>query len=190
METSKVVNAWKVLKGFTKMTKSSQQLTQFIVLQGLTGYSQVARQETEAWAKTIENGLRLRRNNDDLQVALGLNTAAEFSRLQGHSLQAEALWQRAVAIYQQSNYQPDANLAVIYNNLASFYRSQGCYSDAEVLFTQALSILSRVVENTHPTTRTVLNNFTQFLQQVVHENRVAELSKFEATQILLRTIKP
>lgn len=164
--------------------------TQLVVLQGLTGYSLPEREAAELWVKTVETGLRPRRNNDDLGVALGLNTAAEFCRSQGNHLHAEALWQRAVAIYLQPNRRPDANLAVIYNNLASFYRSQGCYSDAEFLFTEALSILSKTYENTDPLTKTVLNNFMKFLEQVVHENRVAELYNFEATQMLLRDIKP
>ncbi|WP_242025527.1 tetratricopeptide repeat protein [Leptolyngbya sp. FACHB-36] len=81
------------------------------------------------------------------------------------------------------------HVATSLNNLAFLYQSQGRYSEAESLYVQALAILFEKLGDEHPNTQTVLENFLLFLQQVIRENRAAELSDYPVTQQLIQQLQ-
>ncbi|MHC5931888.1 tetratricopeptide repeat protein, partial [Nostoc sp.] len=120
-----------------------------------------------------------------LSLAKELDNEAKVCRSQDNNLEAEALWQRSLEIYQQHLNNADPYLGVILNNLASFYLSQKRYSEAESLFLEAISILIKTLGNDHSTTVSVWENFAVMLGLVQHENRVSELSNHPITQALL-----
>jgi hypothetical protein len=64
----------------------------------------------------------------------------------------------------------------------------GRYPEAEPLYVRALSICEQQLGTNHPRTRTFHNNFSQFLQTVLTENRAAELSDYPLTQQLLANL--
>ncbi len=81
------------------------------------------------------------------------------------------------------------NVATSLNNLASLYKLQGRYSEAEPLYVRGLGILFSVLGEEHPNTQVGWKNFILFLQQVIAENRTAELSNNEFTQKLLAALR-
>ncbi len=56
------------------------------------------------------------------------------------------------------------------------------------MYLQCLMILFQTLGENHPNTNTVKNNFFYFLEQVIKDDRVSELSDHPYTQELLRSL--
>jgi tetratricopeptide (TPR) repeat protein len=87
-----------------------------------------------------------------------LNQTASY--LQDHAQygQAEPLYQRALAIWEQVRGPQHPTTANSLNNLAELYREQGKYAEAEPLYQRALAIYEQVLSPQHPDTAFSLNN--------------------------------
>ncbi|BCL82285.1 tetratricopeptide repeat protein [Ktedonobacteria bacterium brp13] len=77
---------------------------------------------------------------------------------QGKYAEAEPLYLRALAIYEQQLGSDHPNTASSLNNLATLYRTQGKYAEAEPLLKRALTIREQQLRSDHPDTATNLNN--------------------------------
>ena len=74
-----------------------------------------------------------------------LSNLAGLYRDQGRYEQAEALYQRALAIREQVLGSEHPQVATSLNNLAGLYQSQGKYEQAEALYQRALVIREQVL---------------------------------------------
>ena len=75
------------------------------------------------------------------------------------------------------------------NKLAILYDSQGKHDKAESLYLQALRLAKKLLGEDHLNTNILFNNFEDFLQQAIQENRVSELSNHPITQSLLEKLQ-
>ena len=93
-------------------------------------------------------------------VALGLvcNQAGLFLQNQGRYVEAEPLFQEALAIWKAELGDRHPYTATSLNNLAGLYCSQGRYVDAKPLFQEALTIRKAELGDRHPYTASSLNN--------------------------------
>ena len=97
-------------------------------------------------AATTSNGVA---NHPD--IAQSLNNLTELYRNQGHWVEAEPLFQRALEILERAlspNHPAITNNSL--NNLALLYHAQGRTADAEPLFQHALAIRERALDPDHP----------------------------------------
>ena len=76
--------------------------------------------------------------------------------------EAEPLYQRALAIREQSLGPEHPEIATSLSNLAVLYRDQGKYAQAEPLYQRALMIFEKVLGPEHPEVATVLNPTASF----------------------------
>jgi tetratricopeptide (TPR) repeat protein len=123
-----------------------------------------------------------------LDVAQSINNLAELYRAQGRYPEAEPLYLRSLNIYEQQLGENHPAVATSLNNLAELYRAQGRYPEAEPLYVQACNIYLSSLGPDHPNSKTGLNNFVLFLQQIIAENRTAELSDHPFTQQCLAVL--
>ncbi len=127
--------------------------------------------------------------DDHPDVATSLNNLAGLYDSQGRYSDAEPLLLKALDICQRQLGDDHPDVATSLNNLAGLYDSQGRYSDAEPLFLQALAILLEKLEADHPKTQTVWQNFLLFLQKVMQEARLDDLSNDPWVRSLLQQLQ-
>jgi tetratricopeptide (TPR) repeat protein len=129
---------------------------------------------------------------DHPYVATSLNSLAEVYHAQGRYSEAEPLLVRSLLIREQQLVRDHPRAATILGNLAELYRTQGRYNEAEPLYVKGLRILGQLSENQgfeHPNLQPGLQNFHNFVEQVVQEGRQSELSDHLATQALLKQLQ-
>ena len=91
-------------------------------------------------------------------VAHNLSQLAELYRAQGHYVEAEPLFLRALAIGEQQLSADHPDVATWLNNLAALYSAQGHYVEAEPLYLKALVIGEQHLGAEHPDVAARLNN--------------------------------
>ncbi|MEC4869093.1 MAG: CHAT domain-containing tetratricopeptide repeat protein, partial [Jaaginema sp. PMC 1078.18] len=91
-------------------------------------------------------------------VATSINNLAGLYRNMGNYTEAEPLYQRALAISEQTLGSDHPDVAGSLNNLAGLYQNMGNYSEAEPLYQRALAILEQALGSDHPHVATSLNN--------------------------------
>ena len=136
--------------------------------------------------------LKLRRKvlgEENSYVATSLNNLAVFYHSQRRYEEAESLYLQALKLSRKLLGEEHPYVATSLNNLAALYRSQRRYQEAETLFLQALKLARKLLGEDHPNTITVIKNFEYFLQQVIEENRVSELSNDPLTRSLLKKLQ-
>jgi tetratricopeptide (TPR) repeat protein len=94
----------------------------------------------------------------DTRVALVLNNLASLCHNQRNLAEAEALYQRALAIRRQAYGPQHPLVAQSLNNLASLYRELGKYQEAEEFLLHALAIAEALVGPHHWRITNCLNN--------------------------------
>jgi tetratricopeptide (TPR) repeat protein len=126
---------------------------------------------------------------DHPAVATCLNNLANLYHSQGRYAEAEPLYGRSLAIWEQQLGADHPAVATSLNNLAGLYRTQGRYAEAEPLYCRALAILFNRLGEDHPNTQTGCQNFYSFLASVVEAGRAEELSDHPITQAALRQMR-
>lgn len=91
--------------------------------------------------------------------------ANPFREPENYSSEAEPLYQRALAIWEQQLGTDHPNVGSILNNLADLYRMQKRYSEAEPLYQRALAILEQQLGGDHPDVARTLNNLAEVYRQ-------------------------
>ncbi len=99
-----------------------------------------------------------------LEAAHLLSNAGGYLYERGRYSEAEPLYVRALAIYEQQLGPLHPGTATGLNNLASLYESQGKYSEAEPLYVRALAIYEQQLGPLHPGTATGLNNLASLYE--------------------------
>jgi Flp pilus assembly protein TadD len=99
-------------------------------------------------------------------TATSLNNLAALYESQGKYAQAEPLYVRALAIYEQQLGAEHPGTATSLNNLATLYRVQGKYAQAE-----PLAICEKSLGQDHPSTQTVRQNYAFLLQTMERERK-------------------
>jgi tetratricopeptide (TPR) repeat protein len=80
----------------------------------------------------------------------------------GRYIEAEPLYQRALAIWEKAAPSPkNPNIALGLDSLALLYTLQGRYAEAEPLFKRALAIWERALGPEHPSVAAGLNNLAE-----------------------------
>jgi tetratricopeptide (TPR) repeat protein len=92
------------------------------------------------------------------EAARLLNQAGYYLNERARYVEAEPLYQRALAICEQQLGPDHPDTATSLNNLAGLYQDQGKYEQAEPLFQRALSIKEQQLGPEHPSTANSLNN--------------------------------
>lgn len=87
-----------------------------------------------------------------------LNEVANYCYDLGQYADAELLYKRSLAIYEQTLEPDHSELAVSLNNLAFFYHGQGKYSKAEPLYERSLTIYEKTLGPDHSDVALSLNN--------------------------------
>jgi tetratricopeptide (TPR) repeat protein len=87
-----------------------------------------------------------------------LNQVGYYLNARARYVEAEPLYQHALAIRERVLGPEHPDTARILNNLASLYQRQGRYLEAEPLYQRALAIRERVLGPEHPDTATSLND--------------------------------
>jgi tetratricopeptide (TPR) repeat protein len=83
-------------------------------------------------------------------VAASLNNIAQLYVDQGKYAEAEPLFQRTLAIREQSLGVNHPDVAQTLNDLGKLYIAQSMYTQAELLLQRALTIREQVLEPDHP----------------------------------------
>ncbi|MFM7219328.1 MAG: tetratricopeptide repeat protein [Nodosilinea sp.] len=110
----------------------------------------------------LNNLVRLYESQD--RYAQALNNLAVLYTDMGRYVEAEPLYQKALAIREKVLGPDHPDTADSLNYLANFYASQGRYSQAEPLYQRALAIREKALGPDHPSTASSLNNLA-FLYQ-------------------------
>jgi tetratricopeptide (TPR) repeat protein len=84
---------------------------------------------------------------------------------QGHYVEAEPLYKRALAIDEKVLGPDHPNVAIRLNNLAWLYQEQGRNAQAEPLYKRALAIDEKALGPQHPNTRAVRENLRLMLDR-------------------------
>lgn len=90
------------------------------------------------------------KRSDSANMATSLNKLANLYKEQGRYGEAEPLYLRSLAIYEQHLGIVPSRVATILNNLAELYRSMGRYEEAEPLYLQSIAIYQQNLENIRP----------------------------------------
>jgi tetratricopeptide (TPR) repeat protein len=101
-----------------------------------------------------------------LLAASLFNSVGSDAHYQGKYEQAEPLYQRVLAIYEQQLGSQHPDTATSLNNLAELYYSQGKYEQAEPLYQRALLICEQRLGSQHPLTQLVRRNYARLLQEM------------------------
>ena len=119
----------------------------------------------------------------DSRLATSLNNLALLYDAQGQYAQAEPLYRRALAIWEQALVPEHPSVAISLNNLALLYRAQRKYTEAELLFRRALAVWEKALGPEHPNVAMALENYAELLRKT---NRAAEAAKMEARALAIR----
>jgi tetratricopeptide (TPR) repeat protein len=118
-----------------------------------------------------------------------LNNLAALYQSMGRYPEAEPLYVRALAIWEEQLGANHPQTATGLNNLAALYQSMGRYPEAEPLYVRALAIWEEQLGANHPDTQTTRSNFRYLVQQAVQAGRAGELSDNPVTQAILEEIQ-
>jgi tetratricopeptide (TPR) repeat protein len=91
-------------------------------------------------------------------VAESLNNLAALYYAKGQYAQAEPLYRRALAIYENALGLEHSQVATCLNNLAGLYQTQGQYAQAEPLYRRALALREKSLGPEHLDVAYSLNN--------------------------------
>ncbi len=95
----------------------------------------------------------------------------------GMSTQAEPLYKRALAIWEQALGPNHLAVAAGLNNLAELYRHQGQYAQAEPLYQRALAIREQALGPNHPAVATILENLAMLYRKTGRDQEAEPLEK-------------
>jgi tetratricopeptide (TPR) repeat protein len=104
-----------------------------------------------------------------------LNNVGTYFYYRGQYIQAEALYQRSLKIFEQVLGPEHPDTATTLNNQANLYAEQGKYEEAGRLYQRSLKIREQVSGPEHPDTATTLNNLALLY---------AEQGKYEEAEAL------
>ncbi len=111
----------------------------------------------------------------DFEALIDFNRHSPENRAQGKYVEAEPLYQRALAISENSLGPEHPHVATSLNNLAELYRAQGKYVEAEPLYMRSLAIRERALGSEHPDVATGLENYAALLRQTARTDEAANM---------------
>jgi tetratricopeptide (TPR) repeat protein len=114
---------------------------------------------------------------EDPRLATTLNALAVFYHARNKYDAAAPLYQRVLAILEQTLEPEHPTLATTLNNLAVLYEAQGKFAAAEPLYRRALAILEKALGPEHPNLAAGLENYADLLRK---SQRHAEADLMEA----------
>jgi tetratricopeptide (TPR) repeat protein len=117
------------------------------------------------------------------EAARLLNQTGSYLRARAQYIQAEPLFQRALAISEQALGSDHPDVATSLNNLAELYYAQGKYVQAEPLFQRALAISEQTLGSDHPDVATSLNNLALLY---VNQGRYVEAEPLYQRTLVIR----
>lgn len=104
-----------------------------------------------------------------------LNQTGLYLHYHARYIEAESLYQRALAMREQPLGPQHPHVALSLNSLAALYREQGRYAAAEPLFLRALAIWENMLGKTHLDIAMVLENYALLLRKIGRKTEAAEL---------------
>jgi tetratricopeptide (TPR) repeat protein len=109
------------------------------------------------------------------EAAALLMQTASYLKDRAQYIQAEPLFQRALAIREKMQGPEHPDTAATLNNLALLYWARGKYEQAEPLFQRALAIYERALGPEHPYIVTIIENYSMLLSEMKREAEAREL---------------
>ena len=95
-----------------------------------------------------------------------LNKLGNYLKQRAQYVEAEPLYERAIAIGEKTLGPEHPDLATWLNNLALLYQTQGKYAEAEPLLKRALAICEQRLGPTHPNTQIARENYASLLRDL------------------------
>jgi CHAT domain-containing protein/Tfp pilus assembly protein PilF len=123
------------------------------------------------------------------QLSNSLVVLASIYRETGRQKQAEAAYQRALAINEKLHGAESENVAITLENLAALYAEAGRYSDAEQTYRRAITVFEKAVGPDAPYVAISLNGLGGVLSKERHD-RDAEAALHRALVILEKAFGP
>lgn len=90
-----------------------------------------------------------------------LNQTGAYLRIRAQYTEAEPLYKKALAIWEETLGPEHSNTAACLNNLALLYEKLAKYEEAESLYQRALAIWQKILDPFDPTLAICLNNLAQ-----------------------------
>lgn len=116
---------------------------------------------------------------NELNLAIGLDNLAELYRHQGRYEEAEPLFEQVLAIWRKHLGGNHINVATSISNLALLYAAQGRYEEARPLFEQSLSIKrAQTVENPLDVAIGLNNLASVYMREGRHEEAEQLIEEF------------
>jgi tetratricopeptide (TPR) repeat protein len=112
-------------------------------------------------AQELERLVKARFGADHPYYAVALNQLGRVAQAQGKYGEAEAFFERALAIREKALGANHSDVGQTLNNLANLYRAQGKYSEAEGLYKRALAIREKALGANHSDVGQTLNNLAR-----------------------------
>jgi tetratricopeptide (TPR) repeat protein len=122
------------------------------------GDKQARHGEGRAWAQHAEVALAHAGDRDGLLEARRLNRLATLHLAAGAYPEARALYERALALYEQTLGPDHPDVAVTLSNLSNGYLLAGAYPEARALSERTLAIYEQALGPDHPELAVPLNN--------------------------------
>jgi tetratricopeptide (TPR) repeat protein len=119
----------------------------------------------------------------DPRLGVTLSNLARLYQAQGRFAEAEALYNRALAIAESEHGPDHVDTGVGLSNLAALYSAQKRFAEAEPLFQRALAIMEKAMGRDHPSVATILTNYATMLRKA---DRVGEAEHLEIRVLDMR----
>jgi tetratricopeptide (TPR) repeat protein len=116
-----------------------------------------------------------RKSKEHPDTAFSLNNLAVLLENQGNLAEAQPLFERALAIYENVRGPEHGATAAVLNNLALLLQDQGKLAEARPLFERALAISEKALGPEHPNTATDMSNLARVLRDTGHANEAEPL---------------
>jgi tetratricopeptide (TPR) repeat protein len=119
-----------------------------------------------------------------------VNQAVGASNGRSQYAEAEQLFRRALAAYEEALGPRHPDTATVYSNLAYVINAQGRYKEAEALSRKALAVREEVLGKRHPDTATSMNNLAMNLEDQGGRDREAEALHRQALAVREEVLGP
>ncbi len=107
----------------------------------------------------------------DTRLATSLNNLAFIYKVQGKYADAEPLYERSLAIVEETLGLGHPRLATSLDNLAGLHHEQGNYAEAEPLYKRSMAVREKALGPGHPDVAQSLNNLAELYYE---QGRYAE----------------
>jgi tetratricopeptide (TPR) repeat protein len=124
----------------------------------------------------------------DFRLAVSCNNLAELYRAQGKYGEAEQLYKRSLAIFENTQGPEHPSVAMSLNNLALLCQMQHRHAEAAVLLQRIIALAEKTLGLEHPAVAENLENYAAVLRRMNRQAEAAEI-EFRAQEIRTKRLR-